>query len=252
MNDLNPYLAAVPDPAARLRVFCFHEGGGSAASFAKWAGAFGPDVCVLPIQLPGHGHRAMEPLIPDRATLLDDLDAHLGPLLTTPYVLYAQCAGTLLAHSFARLRVAKGERMPERLIVGACKAPHVSAEWIDWALNWSDERLTQFLLDLGTISPLVAQRPQWREPVLARARYDGRLIHDYYCPVDEPLGCPIHAFSGDDDIVTLKDIREWEHHTTAEFSAHAVPGTHLFNVDLAPHFATELGKILLRTVRLDD
>jgi surfactin synthase thioesterase subunit len=246
MTDLSPYLAAVPDLTASVRIFCFHEGGGSAASFGKWTDAFGPDVSIVPIQLPGHGNRAGEPFIPDRNMLLDELNNDLGELLDKPYILYAQCAGTPLAHGLARKRMSQGERMPERLIVGACKAPHLSADWVQWALDWPDERLTQFFLELGTVSPLVAGHSKWMQPILARARYDGELIRDYYCSIDEPLGCPIDAFAGDDDILTLQDMEQWRFHTTAEFSAHVVPGSHLFNVEMGPGFATKLGEAILQ------
>jgi surfactin synthase thioesterase subunit len=246
----SPYMVAIPDSAARLRVFCFHEGGATAASYARWPGAFGRDILVVPIQLPGHGNRAREPRAPDRETLLGELNAHLGPALTAPYVLYGQCAGAVLAHSFARLRMNNGERMPESLIVGAVKAPHLSDEWIAEMIAWPDEALAKFLVECRTISPIVARHPKWLESALALARHYGNLIQDYHCPTSEPLSCSIHGFFGTtDDTVKDTDMQEWAKHTQAEFSTHMVPGSHLFNVEMPEEFVTELGDLLIRQAR---
>lgn len=48
-----PCLARPPDATARLRLFCFHHAGGAASAFAGWQEALGPDVSVVPVQLPG-------------------------------------------------------------------------------------------------------------------------------------------------------------------------------------------------------
>src|SRR5262249_29407396 len=68
-------------PPAALRLFCFPFAGGGASAYARWGQRLGPDVAVLPVQLPGREGRMSEPRITDLDALVDDLDAQLGPEL---------------------------------------------------------------------------------------------------------------------------------------------------------------------------
>jgi medium-chain acyl-[acyl-carrier-protein] hydrolase len=52
-----------PNPAAALRLFCFHYAGGSAQVFYNWPGHLPPGLGMGAIQLPGRGHRLGEPHI---------------------------------------------------------------------------------------------------------------------------------------------------------------------------------------------
>jgi medium-chain acyl-[acyl-carrier-protein] hydrolase len=52
-----------PNPAASLRLFCFHYAGGSAQTFHAWSANLPPTVEVGMVQLPGRGHRLAEPKI---------------------------------------------------------------------------------------------------------------------------------------------------------------------------------------------
>ncbi|WP_194820229.1 thioesterase II family protein [Nocardia sp. XZ_19_385] len=245
-----PYLTASPDPAARLRVFCFREAGGSPAPFAKWIGAFGPEISILPVHLPGYGERSAEPSIDDRDTLLYDLDTHLGPLLDAPYAIYGQCMGGLLAHGFVRTRMRKGERMPECLILGASRAPHLSSEWYETALNWPDERVIQFFIEHGSVSPIILRHPELMTPLISQTRYYLKLLSSYTCPTDEPISSPIHVFAGsNDNFVPYEIVRHWRPHTTAEFSDHIVSGSHLFHTEMNPDFAGAMSKLLNTTAQ---
>jgi surfactin synthase thioesterase subunit len=234
--QVSPYLTTVPDPQAGLRLFCFHEGGATAASFARWAELFPSEVSVIPIQLPGHGNRSRESCITDRDLLLQEVNEHLGPELDAPYALYGQCMGALLAYSFTRLRIHNGESLPRCLLVGSCAAPPATS-WMEQYAD-TDENLLKSLVRVGTLSPEVLSRPEWLAPALALARSDVSVVLDP--PTEsEPVPCPLHSFVGKDDFsLTAQDGEKWAALTTSEFSTDTVPGGHVFTINPSEIFIT--------------
>lgn len=242
------YLAATPDPKAALRLFCFHEGGGTASSFSAWAGAFGPDVSVVPIQLPGHGSRFREAPITDRHLLLRELNENLRDELDTPHAFYGQCMGALLAHCLASVRVSNGQRAPECLLTGGCKPPPAQT-WIRTFIDLPDEELADFLINIGTLSPELRDRPQWRAAALALGRNDGALFLDYQ-PDTPPLPCPIHTFVGEDDSsMSPDDASGWAARTSTICTTAVVPGGHLFNLTPPSEFITQMRLVLNDHIR---
>jgi surfactin synthase thioesterase subunit len=229
ISSANPYLASAPDPRAKLRLFCFHQGGGSASTFAGWQNLFGPDISVVAIELPGHGYRFREELIADRAVLLNELNNHLAEELSTPYALYGQCMGGLVAYNLACLRRHHRQRLPECLFIGGTPAPPSGPEIVSF-INKSDDELCDLLREIGTLSPAVMDNPEWCASAVAIGRADGQIWVDY-TPDDEPLNRPLHAFVGDaDDLIKPHHLERWRTFTASTFTAHTVPGTHSFNV----------------------
>src|SRR4051812_31478918 len=56
----NWFFSPKPNPAARLRLFCFPYAGGGAQVFRNWANHLPADVEVCLAQLPGRGSRMRE------------------------------------------------------------------------------------------------------------------------------------------------------------------------------------------------
>lgn len=243
-----PHDAAVP-----LRLFCFHHAGGAASTFAGWQRALGPSVSVLPVQLPGREGRAREPRARDLTELVAALDADLGPRLDRrPYAFYGHSMGALVAHALTRSRFERGRDLPERLVVGACPAPHLRTP-LDAAADRSDQELSDFLIDIGGMSPTVLRYPEWRSAATALLRDDLRL-----CASDPyrdrpppgtgsgvgagtgvgvgvgvapfaPLPCPIEVFVGDaDPLVPVHRAAAWRAYTSAGCRVHVSAGGHFF------------------------
>ncbi|MGH9755029.1 MAG: thioesterase II family protein [Blastocatellia bacterium] len=64
----------MPNPAATLRLFCFHYAGGSAQVFHDWPRRLPPSVEMGAIQLPGRGHT--EPPLECPMTIYGGLEDH--------------------------------------------------------------------------------------------------------------------------------------------------------------------------------
>ncbi|MFG2846349.1 thioesterase II family protein [Kitasatospora sp. NPDC048296] len=237
-----PYLPPAAGTDADLRLFCFHHAGGAASAYTGWQESLGPQIAVLPVQLPGRERRAAEPRFTRIDALVTDLDRHLDPLLDEPYAFYGHSMGALVAYHLTLLRAARGRSLPLRLMVGAYPPPHLLAPIAD-ALNLDDAELTRWLVDTGGMSELVLGYPDWVRSALDLLRDDLRVCQSHRPTGDHPLPCPIDVFAGEQDpLLPLDRVDGWARHTTAGSRVHAIPGGHFF--------LHESSTVLLRTVAL--
>ena len=222
-----PYLPNEPAQAP-LRLLCFHHAGGSASVFTHWQRALGPEVAVLPVQLPGRERRYDEPRPRHLPTLIAELDAELDPWLQEPWTCYGHSLGALLAYSLVARRAAAGRTLPERLMVGALPAPHRPRVRLDHE-GMSEEEFARRLVDLGGISPTVQAYPKWLRAAAALARDDLALCSGPPLRSWTPLPCPVDVFTGQEDpLMREGDADEWAEHTRATFTIQRIPGGHFF------------------------
>ena len=224
----SPYLALEPDATAPVRLFCFPHAGGSASSFHGWARALGPQISVVPVQLPGRENRIREPRLRDMTVLVEQLATHLGPWLTRPYAFYGHSMGALVAYNLARLRAAAGRPAPARLVVSAFPAPHRPSATVPIG-DLTDEGLIRWMVRIGGMSAELAHYPQWQRTIAATVRDDLAVCGSHRHVDGAPLDCPIDVFAGTSDVlVSRDDVLAWARHTRAGFRSHEVTGGHFF------------------------
>jgi surfactin synthase thioesterase subunit len=226
---VNRYFAARPRDGAPLRLFCFHHAGAGAMAFAGWAGRIGPQVSVVPVRLPGRESRLGEARITDVASLFDEFDEHLGPLLEQgPYAFYGHSLGALVAYRFAEHRIGSGRQAPVGVVVGACMPPDLPNPLIG-AGHLDDEALLALLSSFGGVPEELLARPKWLREMLATTRADlslGRALRE---GARTPLPCPIWAFAGKSDrVATPGAVAQWERWTTSSFRFRTLAGGHFF------------------------
>jgi len=248
-NTPTPYLTAFPNPSATLRLFCFHHAGGGASIFADWQSALGPKIAVLPVQLPGRERRIRDARITDMAALAAELDEHLGPHMDAPSVLYGHSMGALVAWNLTRHRAERGRRLPEALLIGAANPPHLPP--VSTTLRGlSRDRLIQWLLDTGGMSPMVLKYPDWVEAAASLVRDDFDLCNSHRHAGQRgaaPLPVPIHGFAGrSDTVVGAETVRGWLEHSERPGTLYTVPGGHLFIRESADRFLNLLSGLLAR------
>jgi surfactin synthase thioesterase subunit len=245
-----PYLTVRPDRAGVLRLFCFHHAGGSASVFADWQNRLGPDVAVLPVQLPGRERRVREPRLSHMAELVRELDRHLDPYLKEPYAFYGHSMGGLVAWNLTMRRASTLKRLPSALLVGACNPPHlppVSAGTRDM----SRDQLLRWLVGMGGISSMVLKYPDWVDAALSLLRDDLALCDshphaEHRLPQPDPLPLPVHAFAGSGDTVVGVDVMAGWCRYGSSGEVHTVPGGHLFFLDSPDVFLKLLRPVLAR------
>lgn len=233
------YLPGMPVDG-RLRLFCFHHAGGSAGAFGSWQAGLGAEVSVLPVQLPGREGRIDEPRFRDLDTLVTDLRAHLGDYLRLPYAFYGHSMGALVAYALARRTVELGDPAPAVLLVGAYPAPDLPA-LLSHALQMTDRELGQLLVQMGGMSPMLIDYPDWLRAATATVRDDLRVCVSRRYTDGGTVPCPIRVFRGvSDELMSAADAQRWERHTSAGCTVTAIPGGHFFPSDSLQRFLTEL------------
>ena len=225
---MTDWLDIAPHPADRLRLFCFHHAGGGASAFRGWRDALGPDIAVYPVQLPGREARIREPRITDLATAIAALDEAIGPWLEAPYALYGHSMGALLAYTLAGHRLARGARLPVRLLVGAFPGPPLRAP-LAGVPELTDEQLADLLVRIGGMSETVRRYPDWTAAAVALLRDDLGICHGPRPQAPPALPVPIDVFAGrDDPLVSTVDIESWAAHSTVGVRTRVLPGGHFF------------------------
>ncbi|WP_193318110.1 MULTISPECIES: thioesterase II family protein [Streptomyces] len=238
------YLPHAPDPAAPLRLFCFHHAGGAASVFTPLARALRPRINVVPVQLPGREQRAREPRHLDMAALVDELDRRLDPALDAPHAYYGHSLGALVAYRLAQRRADRSASTPATLVVGAAQAPDLPSSARS-LVDASDDEVTRWMMSLGGMSEILLDHPAWLARAVALTRDDLYLFASDRGDVGVPLDCPTHAFFGTaDPIVSARAAAGWARCTTGGFESHALPGGHFFLRDSAVTFTARLARLL--------
>ena len=212
----------------RMRLFCFHHAGGSAAGYRTWPKDLPPDIEVCAVQLPGRGTRFGEAPFTRLGPLLDALEQPLAPLLDVPFALFGHSMGALIAFELARrLRRRDGPR-PVHLFVAAHEAPQiVSSEPVAHVLP--DPLFLAELRRYGGLPPSVVLEPDLLELFLPIVRADFEVLETWSHTPEEPLDIPISAFGGLTDAMNPPDqIEAWRVQTRSDFTQRMFPGDHFF------------------------
>jgi surfactin synthase thioesterase subunit len=240
-----PYLTATPAAVGRPILLCFPHAGGAASVFRPLARLLAGRVNVLPVQLPGREGRRRDPLPADMAALITEIDESLDPYLDAPHAFYGHSMGGLIAHDLAGRRRTRGGRPPLRLLVGACRAPHLPAAFASARLL-SDRELRERMIAIGGMSEQLLSYPDWIDSAVALTRGDLQLCASRGNAQANELPYPIDAFYGAaDPLVSVADVAAWAQHTSDRFSLHKLSGGHFFHLgEQAVDFAATIEAVL--------
>ena len=248
-----PYLMA-DLPENNLPVlFCFPHAGGAASAFRPLADLLAGRVNIVPVQLPGRERRRQDPLPADMAALVEDIDRHLDPHLDIPHAFYGHSMGGLIAYDLAERRHARGARTPLRLLVGACRAPHLPPAFASARLL-SDRELQDRMIATGGMSQQLLSYPDWVASALEQTRGDLHLVASRRHQLLAPAAYPIDAFAGlGDSLVSTSDVMAWHQHAGAGFDLHGLDGGHFFQLgEHAAAFAAKVEAVLAQDTALQD
>lgn len=223
-NLLTQAALEAPSPET-FTLFCLPHAGGSAVYYSGFGKFFPDGVVVRPLELPGRGRRAGEPLLTSIEALSEDLFAQILPVArTAPYALFGHSMGALLAYRCALLARARAVALPTALFVSSSAIPGRAAG----TLPLPPERLWEQVIGMGGIPQCIAESPDFRkylEPVL---RADFTAVDTWRPAPADSLPIPIAVFLGSDDLVSRADAREWAKLTSDSCDLHAFPGNHFY------------------------
>jgi len=122
----NPWLIRPqPQPAARLRLFCFPYAGGSASIYHSWDAELPVGVELCAVQLPGRQNRILEDAFSTMPDLIAALVTALAPALDRPFAFFGHSMGAITAFELARALRRLDRPGPVYLAVSAHRAPQL-------------------------------------------------------------------------------------------------------------------------------
>ncbi|MGW5054163.1 thioesterase domain-containing protein [Actinokineospora sp. NPDC004072] len=219
------FATRVPRPGADVQLFCLPYAGAGPSAFASWPQAAGPRVEVHVLALPGRERRIGE----DPRFTVAEVAAALAERADRPFALYGHSMGARLGFEVVRELRRTGRALPERLIVGGCRAPHLTAATVfDGLSKVDDGELVRRLTDGGGLPAEVAASAELVDLLLPALRADFAWIDDYAHTDEPPLPIPITACHGRGDrAVSAEHTGEWARHTD-RFTLREFDGGHFF------------------------
>lgn len=230
------YALCKPRAESELRLLCLPYSGGGAIIFKGWAEALPEGVEVCPVELPGHGTRRSERPVSDLKVLIESMADGLAPLLGPPgppFVIFGISMGGLVGFELARELRRRGKE-PAALLVASQNAPRMvfrrnRSGTAPKRHLLSEEKFRTMLRRSGRIPKAVIDNSRLMRifgPVMIA---DYTLVDAYKHEPEEPLGCPIHLFVGNEDsTLGEEDVSGWHAETLGSFAIHRFPGGHFF------------------------
>jgi len=235
------------ETAAPFRLFCFSHAGGSAMVFRPWQKAMAPAIEVFPLQLPGRGGRAIEPLATRMPELADMTAAAVAVYIDRPFAFFGHSMGGLLAFEVAhRLRARLGVE-PAHFFVSGRRAPHMPRTPDIHTLPY--DALVERLKEMKGTPAEVLEHPELLELVVPIFRADVEVLETYEFPSRPPLKCPITAMGGLTDVDVKADhLEAWKQYSTGEFKLRMFEGDHFYLLQPGDRVIGTLKKDLMQYV----
>jgi medium-chain acyl-[acyl-carrier-protein] hydrolase len=212
----------------KLRLLCFHHAGGDAFVFRQWHEQLFHDVELWAAQLPGRPPRHGEPGFDRLGDLIADMVGAIAPVFDEPFALFGHSMGAYLAYECAHQAERRG-RVPARLFVSGCSAPHLVKAREGLSHLPDAEFLAAVRHRFGGIPDGVAADPELVGYFLPILRGDLALLESHPVRREDPLRCGITAFGGaDDPYVPLHGLEAWSVYTVGQFSCSRFPGGHFY------------------------
>ncbi|MBM7076602.1 thioesterase domain-containing protein [Micromonospora humida] len=229
---MNWFVSPGSRPQAPAQLFCLPYAGGGASAFRRWQPEAGPDVEVLPVQLPGRENRIGD----DPDFTVAELAAAIADRADRPYAIYGHSMGGRLGFEVVRELRRVGRELPVRLYVGGARAPHVTAaSFFDGLSRVDDDELLRRLAAGGGLPDGLLDHPELVELLLPLLRADFGRVDSYRYAPGAPLPVPVVAFAGRHDrAVSREQSAAWAEHTAAGFTLHELDGGHFFLHDRLP------------------
>lgn len=240
-----------PNPAARLRLFCFPYAGGGAAAYFGWGEVLPRTVELCAVQPPGREGRIAERPFDRVPPLVDALARELAPWLDRPFAFFGHSLGAVVAFELARRLRRDGRHAPLHLFASGRPAPHLPDDEPPLHALPDDELLVELRRLRGTPDE-VLQNTELMELLLPLLRADFAASETYVCAPEPPLVVPISAYGGREDVdVPEERLAAWREQTTAAFRHVMFPGDHFFQVEnrdlVLEELSRELHHLVART-----
>ena len=239
-------------PEAKLRMFCFPYGFGSASMYKDWQEYFGDNIDICAIKIPGlDSERMKEMPAEDIDSLMDTINTVIenANLLDIPCVTFGNSWGSLFSYRLAKRLSCNPKSHVLTCFISGYTSPslpntslyqildelgkigydHIPTESEIRQTSSIDEMCRAFISAWGQSvreGDMAIEGTKLSLPLIAAAY---RLIEKFHYDENEQFDIPIVGFHGIDDYrVPLEDMNAWENVTTKSYKMYTVPGDHEF------------------------
>ena len=219
-------LSAPANPG--LRLLCFPHAGAGVSIYRKWPDLLPTDIELWGVQLPGREARFRDVLVDSAPPIVAAVAAEFPPAPELPFALFGHSMGALLAFETARILRRDRGLLPVCLAVSGNRPPHLQEQG-PRTFDLPKAGFLEALRRMNGMPPEMLDSPEWRDLLIPILRADLRVCQTYRYTPAAPLGCPIAAFGGMDDVEAPPEVLSpWGEHTTARFHAEILPGGHFY------------------------
>jgi surfactin synthase thioesterase subunit len=205
------------------RVICFHHAGGNPHVFQPWSNWLGFTLEIIAVELPGHGSRYREKLIPYAEEVAAEIVPHILPFFDEPIFFLGHSMGATLALETVR-QLNQFNAVPNHLYVVGAYPPHIKRQKI---ANQTDKSFLQAITKMEGMPKKFLEDPDLMTYLLPILRNDFRLTESYQQTI-QSLGCGLTVYGGNKDIVPPSALVRWKELNPTKFSCHIFKGNHFF------------------------
>jgi medium-chain acyl-[acyl-carrier-protein] hydrolase len=224
----------LPNPQAKLRLFCFPYAGGWSQTYRPWAKQLSREIELYSIELPGRGARLIEKPIVQFSQLLQETALGIAPYLDRPFAFFGHSMGALLSFELTQLLCFRGCPAPEIIFVSGHRAPHVKSEHPP-IYNLPELEFIEEIRRMEGTPEAVLANAELRELIFPALRADFEAIYNYQHKPSKPLDLPITVFGGlEDHGVNLYALEDWRRYTNKKFRLQMFQGNHFFLHEAQP------------------
>jgi surfactin synthase thioesterase subunit len=240
-------IAPQPNPAAKVRLFCFPYAGGGVVSFRTWPQLLDESVEIVAVEPPGRGTRINETPIDNMDYFVKSMLPELIEWLDRPSAFFGHCLGGVTMFATLCALPARSAELIKHIFACSVRPPHLLKRRGEFEDNLVYDMMLHKEFDVRV--PPYAQAdeifvdivrhfdtpaadrmlgiPKLRKLLLPTIRAEFGMAFNYnYRPV-QPFSCPISSFVGDiDPWVSAEDSAEWSEHTRGRFKNHLRKGSH--------------------------
>jgi acyl transferase domain-containing protein/surfactin synthase thioesterase subunit len=241
-----------PNPAAKLRLFCFPYAGGNSSVFRPWIELLRDDIELIAVDPPGRAARVHERAFDDYDAFFAALLPAMAPFLDRPVAFYGHCLGGITLYEAARrLRRQPGFDL-RHMFVSSARAPQRLRQFGKFeedlmarmltmpgykpflpAYRQADDVFAELIrrFNIGASEEFLAN-DELKRLLMPAIRAEFRMASRYRFEAEPAWTTPISCFVGaEDPYVSRQDALAWSEHTRNAFKLHLRDGDHFLVVD---------------------
>jgi surfactin synthase thioesterase subunit len=213
---------------AKVRLFCFHYGGGSSTSFYPWISKIPSFIELMAVELAGRGRNMSQPLLTNVHDITALMIEEIKYYLDKPFIFFGHSVGSLICFDLTKAMREQNLQIPMHLILSGSMAPHTLHKR-KHICHLDDIAFTEELKVYNGIPQEVQNEPSLMEMFLPIIRADMSIIENYNHSQDKPLDCNITTIAGKNDpTVAIEDVQAWKSHTMLSHNHYTLDGDHFF------------------------